>query len=617
MCGIAGIWHRGGGRVDVDKLAKMTRLLSRRGPDGEGYFVGDRGALGFGHRRLAILDTSSNGHQPMERDGLWMVFNGEAFNFLEIRRELLALGDVFTSETDTEVVLRAYRRWGVHAFERFNGFWAAAIWDPANRELLFVRDRFGVKPLWVARRGDLIAFGSERKCFVAITELDVMPVLAADGQSHEWRGVEHVPPGHAWRFGDKSERLVRWWCMRDHLKVDARESYTESLERYRAMLLDACRIRLRSDVPIASSISGGLDSTSVLSVLGVLARDAAVERRPADWRRAYHVAWPGTVQDESRLAESAAKAAGASFQQINALHYPFSEDDLFDLMGSTESPHIFFASAWVLYRTLGQQGIKVTLDGQGSDEVNAGYLCHVLVQCLSAGSYRSHPLTTLQLARLLNRLHPRDAGWPYVAIPTALALASSTGRRLLACSHYGRRQLRWARAQTDVALPAWLVEDVRELDPLQRFQYLDIHNGRLQRILHCFDLLSMSHGVEIRMPFLDWRLVTFALSLRSDYRLGKGHTKRLLRDAASSFMPSEICYQRSKLSFYAPAREFLENSPKVVAWARSEISDPCEDPIAVTSAAMRRWLTHSWKGWVRDKISAAPTPVALIAAVKT
>lgn len=517
MCGIAGLFQFKHS-VDRGELGRFTDALAHRGPDGRGLLLD--GQLGLGHRRLAILDLSRRGRGPMpfeasqsvafgprwrgkiaefRADGCenaaltpyryWITFNGEIYNFLELRRELAAMGHRFRTETDTEVVLAAYAQWGEACLPRFNGMWAFALWDRQERVLFLARDRFGIKPLYYLQTAERFAFASELKAFLALEGFrpalngDIVPAVLENAYALEgttadtlMAGVKRLPPGHTLRFApDGAVQVRRWWETRDHFPaVPAR--YEDQVAQFRELFLDAVRIRQRSDVPLGTCLSGGVDSSAVASAMANLHRGKAADlaRCPADWRQAFVADFPGTVLNERTYADEVVQSTGAQphywvFDQQEAVqHVVDSVWSMEDVYGGLATP------VWCLYRELRRAGVIVSLDGHGADELLGGYAWY----------------------------------------------------------------LDWPMAQANGNL------------------YRDFHSTLLPAILRNFDRCSMAHGVEVRMPFMDWRLVTYAHALPVESKFGAGYTKRVLRDAMQGLMPDRVRLRRFKIGFNSPMVEW-------------------------------------------------------------
>jgi len=499
MCGIAGIW-KFNRPVDRASLERFTLAVHHRGPDAYDVWTDTEHQnpdLGLGHTRLAILDLSPAGKCPMKMlmpngDELYITFNGEVFNFLELRAELEAKGYRFTNQTDTQVILAAYHCWGVAALKRFNGMWAFAIWDPKKRELFLSRDRFGVKPLFMSVT-DSFAFASEIKAFCQLDEFrpeieqEVLPQLISNNSSegsvaHTWlKNVYRLLPGHYAIVGqDGNVDISRWWETRDNLPT-VEKNYQDQVAACRELFLDAVRIRMRSDVPVGTLLSGGIDSTAVASSMAYLHRQGSLgDRVQADWQRTCIATFPGTMIDESYFANLVVKAIGAKasyWEFSNAVVLPH----LIETVWATEDiVHGIATPVWCTYRKLRETGVVVSLDGHGSDELLGGY-----------------------------------AG--YLDLP---------------------------------------------MHKLNDGLYDDFHRNVLPAILRNFDRCSAAHGVEVRMPFMDYRFVSYACALDASAKVGGGFTKRIIRDAMKGIMPEEIRNRRSKIGFNSPMIEWYNGGLK-------------------------------------------------------
>ena len=585
MCGIAGIWQPDGPPVGPATIARFGATLAHRGPDGEGVVLADDGRLGLAHRRLAILDRGPEAAQPMRSaSGRFdITYNGEVYNFVELRAALESAGFRFLSDGDTEVVLAALEHWGMAALDRFEGMWALALWDRRERSLLLARDRFGVKPLYVAVGTRRIAFASELKAFLALDGFE--PVadratlaarLAGDFASGVLlRGVEMLPPGHVLEATPRGVRRVRWWHTLDHLRAVPSDPAAQA-DELRALLLDACRLRLRSDVPLATSLSGGLDSSSVLCAVAAVQREHASVRGAPGWRRAFIAGFPGTPQDETAHARLVAELAG-----VEAVVRTFAARDLRDdveayLDQFEEIGGLYGIAAWALYREMRRAGVVVSLDGHGGDELFGGYTTHLEAALLRGGGVLREPRRTLDLLRTLHFLQGGAGG---VASRGLLLLAMSVpGLRALA-PHVPVLGPRARRIEANVARhgaahdgadPAEAAA-IDALGPLGGALYRSFHHESLPRILRNFDAHAMGHGVEVRMPLLDRRLVCFAFSLPDSSKVSGGFTKRVLRESMRGLLPEQARLRCDKLGYNAPVARWL--AAGLGPWLQEQVND--------------------------------------------
>jgi asparagine synthase (glutamine-hydrolysing) len=587
MCGIAGIWQLDGQKVERTTVERFIGALAHRGPDGEGVLNEDEGRLALAHRRLAILDLSAAGDQPMRSlSGRYdITYNGEVYNFLELRGELERDGFRFRSDSDTEVILAAFERWGPDSLLRFNGMWSFAIWDRLRRTLFLSRDRFGVKPLYVLGGARRFAFASELKAFLHLDGFDpvadtraVEVRLAGNFSEHILlRGIESVPPGHYLEVTAEGTRCRRWWNTLDHLVSVPRDFATQA-EEFRELLFDACRLRARSDVPAATSLSGGLDSSSVLCSLAAAQERGGADRRAPDWRRAFIAGFPGTPRDETKYAILAAERAGAIpvvrqfsgdefHEHLNAYLYQYEE------IGGLSG-----IASWALYREMRREGVIVSLEGHGGDELLAGYPLHILVALMRSRGILAASGRTLELIDTLQRMYgPGQPERPSKAVLAALTIPSirAVARHLRPSQRVLADTVRRHSFDPTTATDDAAREEEQAIDalgPLTGVLYRSFHRHSLPRILRNFDVYSMGHGVEVRAPLLDWRVVCYGFSVPDESKVARGYAKRLLREAMRGVLPEAVRLRRDKLGYNAPVAQWLDRG--LGNWVWSELNDP-------------------------------------------
>lgn len=553
MCGIFGYI----GNISDQLAAFCTDSLSHRGPDGRGIWRSE--SVTLGHRRLTVLDVSSQGSQPMlYGNGRYAItYNGEIYNFLEIRKELQNKGCAFMSESDTEVVLAAFAEWGEQCLDRFNGMWSFAIWDNHEQSLFLCRDRFGKKPLFYALQPTGFAFASEMKALFPLFS-DVRPNVslvrdAAQMFTYEStencliEGIKRFPAGHYGWLKKGKLTIKRWWCTLDHL-TEVSERYEEQVEQFRDLFVDACRLRMRSDVPIGTALSGGLDSSSTISVMAHVSRHLNGERGSDDWQHAFVACFPGTPLDEKKYAQMVTDYLGidANFLDINPLNgidrlseYLYLFEELY-----ITSPLPFMA----VYEAMHKQGVKVTLDGHGADELFGGYSFDFVSALSDAGLNHSKIKSVL------------DAYDGVVSQPSCQFSVKPRWYRWLQW-HGGCLKdyllSRGAGHGVDESHPGWL-----RLDNLNKTLYRSVHEAVLPTLLRNYDRYSMANGVEIRMPFMDHRIVSFAFSIPWDSKIRNGFSKSIVRDAMSSYMPFDVAYRKSKIGFNSPIIEWMKGPLK-------------------------------------------------------
>lgn len=592
MCGIAGVITSGVQRVDREDLSRMARSIAHRGPDGEGIWVNDTQTAGLVHRRLAIIDVSERGHQPMaSADGRYViVYNGEVFNFLELRRELVANGSVFHSDSDTEVVVEAWRHWGQKMLLRFNGMWALAIYDRQSGEVFFARDRFGIKPLLIARAGDRLAFASEMRALLALPWVDasIQPAIAErllfdpfsiEGSAQTLhRGISRLPAGHCAFWRDGQLRTERWWNTTEHL-VDVPGTPQARVERFRELFLDAVTLRMRSDVPIGTCLSGGFDSSAIACAMaGVSAGQNPMERKAEDWRHAFIASFPGQSNDETPLALEAAAYAGVtphllSFDQVDPLdQIERILEDLDDVyLGLTTAP-------WMIYRELRNARTLVSLDGHGADELMGAYR--------QDGQGAAFALRN-QVARWSHDSRARRA----LIDKAKLGMLSWKGMNFLRRGHLNAPEELAIPSDDDVLPAHW--------GALNRRLYRMFHATVLPTILRNFDRISMAHGVEVRMPFMDWRLVTYVMSLPDEEKSNAEYSKFIARQAMAGAMPESIRSAKRKVGFNSPMPEWL-NGERMHRWVmelldqRNDGFDAIVDTTRLREAVRRLQARQAW-----------------------
>ena len=556
MCGIFGYI----GNISQTQALTCLDTLAHRGPDGHGLWCQPK--ITLGHRRLSILDLSENGKQPMSyANGRYQItFNGEIYNFLEIRSELEAKGYKFYSQSDTEIILAAFVEWGELCLGKFNGMWSFAIWDCQEETLFLSRDRLGKKPLFytVLPSGDF-AFASEMKAlFPLLPEVRANNALVRDvanifnyenTEECVIDGIKRFPAGHFGWVKNGKLRAKRWWCTLDHL-VQIPSRYEDQVEQFRELFLDACRLRMRSDVPIGTALSGGLDSSATISAMAQLGKNSSAERMGKSWQHAFVAAFPGTPLDETEYAKMVTNHIGidATVVNIDPLKAIDNLDNYFYLF---EDLYITSPIPFMLtYGAVKASGISVTLDGHGADELFGGYSFDYLVALRDAGwnfkqaseiistYYDAWPKDNEQFAKLPSKIR-------YIAQHHAKHIVSKTLRRNL---HSNCK---------DAQHPAW-----KNLGHLNQQLYISTHETILPTLLRNYDRYSMSNSVEIRMPFLDYRILSFAFSLPWTSKIRGGFSKAIIRDAVAPYMPAEVTYRKTKLGFNSPIVDWMKGPLK-------------------------------------------------------
>ena len=578
MCGFAGIVGLDGAPIDRTALDRMGGVLTHRGPDDTGIHVAP--GVGFVFRRLSILDTSACGHQPMasEDGNEVIVFNGEIYNFLELRRELESLGWRFRSSGDTEVLLAAYRQWGPDCVSRFNGMWAFLIHDRRRGVVVGSRDRMGVKPLYRYRTKTHVYFASEIKAIRASGAYagglrpdkvaEVLLVGRVDEVAEDERTfhehIEQVAPGTVFEItADGRIKERRFWT----IPATARDVAAAPAAEFARLFSDAVHLRLRSDVPVGVSMSGGLDSTSVMCAMAAALANADGDVRPQPVRAFCYLS---PDFDESKYIAATLKQTGAELHPVD-IDPSRLWDGLERFVWHHDEPvHSMTAMVgYEVYRTAAAAGVKVVLGGQGADETAAGYPTYFRLfwQDLAASG------AWAQLQREI-AAYARAHGQPVSQLfrQTVLGLLGTLLRKTRAY----RERATTREAQRLTANP-WFTGDVkaqlrmstpRSAELRDALQWA-VERAPLPIYLRVEDRNSMAHSVEARLPFMDYRLVEFLFSLPSYWKLRGELNKFVLREGMRGTIPDVVRDRVDKMGFptsakkwfagplYAPMRDLL------------------------------------------------------------
>lgn len=557
MCGIFGAMNV---RLDKETAERCLNKLLHRGPDAFGLW--QENGVTLGHRRLSILDLSENGRQPMSyADGRYqIVYNGEVYNFIEIRKELEKKGYTFRSDSDTEVVLASYIEWKEKCLNKFNGMWSIAIWDREKKEMFIARDRFGIKPFYYTQLPGTeygFAFASEMKALLPLMS-DIKPnvnivtnpkMMVCYEQTEECviEGIKRLPAAHYAYVDGKGMRCVKYYQTLDHL-VEVPNSYEEQVEQFRELFLDSCKLRMRSDVTIGTALSGGLDSSATICAMSHLAKTDHDIRMNHDWQHAYVATFPGTTMDESMYAKKVTDYLG--------IQSTFVEIDPTKVINQFEDFLYMFEDVYLtspipmmlLYRSLRENGTLVTIDGHGADELFGGYTFDFLHALDDAKTKQEREL----ICNTYLDSFPKDG--------SNMAQGDNTVSKIITKHLY--RKVKGTILGTNQKSIYSHDAQFKKLDHLNQILYSSTHENILPTLLRNYDKYSMASGVEIRMPFMDYRIVQFAFSIGWKSKLHGGYSKSIIRDAMAPFMPEEIAYRKSKIGFNTPIVEWMKGPMK-------------------------------------------------------
>ena len=573
MCGLSAVFALRDKRVDCDAVKILHDQIIERGPDGEGFYLSS--CIALAHRRLAIIDKSSFADQPFHwRDRYVLIFNGEIYNYIELRAELEVQGVCFHTVSDTEVLIAAYAHWGEACQHRFNGMWSFVIWDRLSQRLFCSRDRFGVKPLYWAERGEQLYLASEPKQLHALgfgTQVDVEELsrflysgIVGSTPASFFSGIQALPAGHCLTAALHQPPYIERWYHLPTCPVDPRT--------IPSVLLDSVALRLRSDVPVGSCLSGGLDSSAVV-MLASAAR-AGVAAGPL---QCIHARSSDPEVDESSFASLVADASGSRLLTLTPSADQFWHN-LREICRIQDEP---FGSPSICMQYFVMQqaraaGCPVMLDGQGADEILLGYSKFIVLALSHA--WRAGGLTQL-LRTLINSWSANASLTPRTSLQYLLGSLLSPLR-----AERVRRRLPFLK------LP---LEPVRDLygsvsaaaTDCRRTQLLELFQTSLPGLLRYEDRNSMAHSVEARLPFLDYRLVEAALALPVDQKIHNGWSKYPLR--TSGILPDAIAWRRSKLGFNAPERSWIG------AYSSQMLAQTLDSPL-IGAIADRAALERSW-----------------------
>jgi len=544
MCGILGVLPT----IDQNRFQSALDRLAHRGPDGEGIWEHPLGNITLGHRRLAIIDLKPGAAQPMALGSLTITFNGEIYNYRELRVELEGYGHHFKTESDTEVLLAAYRQWKEQCLDKLKGMWAFVIWNEDDKTLFLARDRFGEKPLFYSQINNQFVFGSEMKALMALGEgwkpSTNFKKLVKQYDRYESssdtliEGISRFPAGHYGVFKDGQLRLTQYWDTLSHL-VNSPSTFEAQTEQYRHLFEKSIALALRADVPVGAAISGGLDSSSVL---GAACQFTGKDRLSA----AFTATFPDSRIDESEYARQLAidkhiPLHEVSLDPIKALEN--LSDDLYCFEEIYRTPPSPMMELYSHYR---QQHIYVSVDGHGPDEMFSGYGNFMLLALIDAGI---EPSKWKDILSTYENAQP-DKG---------IVKARKAGNHQVLLMQAYRLKQQWL----DEKLPNARRDAQMHKEAIKRMGYYNyalyqlFHYSIFPTLLRNYDRFSMRSGVEIRMPFLDPDLVAYSFSIPWQSKIKDGYSKAILREAVRPWLPQNIVERKDKIGFQAPLADWI------------------------------------------------------------
>ena len=578
MCGIAGF-------IDFNKnstesyIESMIKPLDHRGPDGEGTLLvnNDSAQIGLGHKRLSIIDLSRAGKQPMSLGHLHLTYNGEIYNFQEIKNELLVLGHSFLGESDTEMILHAFQEWGIKAIEKFIGMFAIVIFDEKQNDIYFVRDRAGVKPLFYYQKNDLILFSSELKAFHEHPNFEKELELSAVAAFMQYGNVptphcifkncQKVYPGHYLKMNLnlKTQDQIQYWNVYDYYnKPKLNISYEEAKIQTQQILLSACQYRMVADVPVGIFLSGGYDSTTVSALLQSNSRSKI---------KTFTIGVPDIGLNEAPYAKDIAQHLGTDHYEINC-----TEQEAIDMV--KDLPFFYdepFADSSAIPTTLvskmARKEVTVALSADGGDEIFGGYnrydfmlrygkklnaMPHILRKSI-VGLMNNISSENLPILKNMYNFHNR-----YEKLKSVLEDSSEKEIMLSLSQQFTDEQVKNIMFDDFTVLGTMFQSDelqIKRKSPLSYMMAIDFQTYLLDDILQKVDRATMTHSLEGREPMLDHRILEFAAQLPDNFKYKKGIKKRILRDITHQYIPKALL-DRPKMGFAVPIANWLNNHLK-------------------------------------------------------
>lgn len=547
MCGICGMLNFES-EINKNSVKKMNQVIKHRGPDDEGFFFDKN--IGLGNRRLSIIDIKS-GHQPIHNEDctIWITYNGEMYNFQEVRK-MLEGKHIFYTNSDTEVIIHAYEEWGEDCVKRFNGMWAFALWDSKKKKLFLSRDRFGEKPLYYFDDGKKFVFASEIKAIISDENIERMPndkiiyqylVYGLHDQDENtfFKNIKRLPPAHYMTVDEKGIKIKKYWDLKINDKIDfSSKNDEEYAKKFYEILEDSVRMRLISEVPIGTCLSGGLDSTTIVTIINKLLKSKGVSEKLIGKRqKTFSAVYKNKEVDEREYIEEVAKKTRLEKNYV----FPNSKDlwkDIEKLIYYQDEPFggpSIFAQ-WDVMKIAAKK-VTVVLDGQGGDELLGGYIPYY-------GIYFFDLWKRKKLLRLSKEfVSSLDLTLPFIK-KFVIRSRSENEMKVLLNQDFNSKFGNEVKSKWNG-------------NSLADFLYFEIIKNSIPRLLRYEDKNSMAFSVEPRVPFLDYRLVEYISSLPVNQRIKNGWTKYILRNAVRSIVPEKIRKRRSKIGFSVPEKKWL------------------------------------------------------------
>jgi len=557
MCGISGIISHHGSDINLVQLKLMSDTLVHRGPDGSGEWIGPQKNVGFAHRRLAIIDLSDDAAQPMHYLGKYsIVFNGEIYNYIELKTQLKQLGYSFKTNSDTEVILAAYDYYQDDCVQHFDGMFSFAIWNETTQTLFAARDRFGEKPFFYVNQDERFVFASEMKALWAIgiekklshkmlsNYLITGNIQNPSNKSQTfYENIYALPPAHFLTINNQALQITPYWNLeKNNILKDTEENVIKKLDE---LIHDSVIKRLRSDMPVGMSLSGGLDSTTLLHYIAKHQSDV----------KTFSAIFPGFEKDESAFVNKA-----VNHYQVKNFSITPNENDLVNdfekLMYHQEEPFqssSIFAQ-YKVYQLAKENNIKVLMDGQGADEVFGGYLKYAqwyLMEEILNIHFGSFFIQKKKLQNHFPDFHFGTNNYLAAFFPSqaAKALSIRADKSSQAKAYFTNDFLAFSAGGNYNEKPV-----VQSLNDILHFNTMQMG---LEELLRFSDRNAMAHGCEVRLPFLNHQLVSYVFGLTSNYKIHDGFTKYILRKTMQGKLPDETVWRKDKIGFEPPQHQWM------------------------------------------------------------
>jgi len=589
MCGICGIYNFKNAPVDNELLDRMTSIMKHRGPDGEGHYISE--SIGLGHRRLSIIDLAGGSQPISNEDGmLYVIFNGEIYNYIELGEELRKKGHIFKTQSDTEVIIHGYEEWGKNCVSRFNGIFAFALWDSKKKCLFLARDHLGVKPLYYIHLKDRLLFASEIKSLLqdkdVPREVDIRSLEElftfryVPSPNTLFKDIKKLPPAHWMMCSANNIQINKYWHWTPQIVEGRQES--EIVEAYQSLLEDAIRLQMRSDVPVGLFLSSGIDSGTILAIMRNYVTCPIYT---------FTIGFEGGEKtNETDDARQIAVRFGTNHTEM--IVGPNDYENYYDryLWDIEEPVGNETAAAFYFVSKIASEKVKVALTGQGADEPWAGYHRYIGVKlsCI----YNRLPYSLTELAKKVAYMLPRSErlkrGVTALQEPDILTMFTkiysfyNADMKDKLYQDWVKQAISTDGFEAKEAIKH-LQKDVHNLDPLTQMLYIDTRANLPDDLLMVNDKTSMANSIEARVPFLDYRLVEFIETIPSNLKLKRYQGKHLHKKAVEKWLPKNII-NRKKKGFDNP----------IDKWLRSQMTSYVEEYLLSEKSAVNKYFNKNY-----------------------